>query len=351
MKLLRRIYYWINRGRAAAELAEEIEFHRALKQQELERSGMPSQDAAAASRRELGNTLLAREESRSIWGWTWLDDAVRDVRYAWRTLARMPVSPALVIVSLGIGIGVNAAVFSWIQAVVLQPIPGVEDPSGFYLVEPRAETGSYPGSSWPEYQDLQQRLLSFRELLAFRMVPLNVGEPDPTERKAGLLVSDNYFSGLGLRPSLGRFTEETDASQRKPVIVISHGLWKTQFGGDPGVLGKTVRVNDQVLAVIGVVPEGFQGTILALDFDLWLPANLAPELFGGSRELDERSQRGYSVMGRLQSGASIVRAQTELNAAMRQLAQAYPEVNGKIEGEVLRYWRAPRGPQRFLATG
>src|SRR5262249_46367711 len=169
--------------------------------------------------------------------------------------------------------------------------------------------------------------------------------------KYGLLVSDNYFSGLGLRPALGRFTETSGADQGKPVVVISHGFWKTQFGGDPGVLGQTIRVNDQVLTIIGVMPDGFQGTVLALDFDLWVPVHLAPDLFGGSRELDDRSQRGYSLMGRLQPGVTLVRAQTELNAAMRQLAQSYPEGNGKIEAEVLPYWRAPRGPQRFLATG
>src|SRR5215471_8967909 len=106
-KLFRRIHYWINRRRADAELAEEIEFHRALKQKNLERSGVPPAAADAASRRELGNTLRAREEARDVWGWTWFDDTVRDVRYAWRTILKMPMVAAVVILSLGIGIGVN----------------------------------------------------------------------------------------------------------------------------------------------------------------------------------------------------------------------------------------------------
>jgi hypothetical protein len=159
-KLLRRIHYWVNRRRAAAELAEEIEFHRSLKQEHLERSGLPAVDAAKESRKELGNTLRAREESRDVWGWTWIDDVLRDARYAARTIAKMPLVAAVVIVSLGVGIGVNSAVFSWIQALVLKPIPGVEAPSAFYLVEARADAGSYPGSSWLEYNDLRERLHS-----------------------------------------------------------------------------------------------------------------------------------------------------------------------------------------------
>src|SRR5262245_8383042 len=152
-KLLRRVRYWIGFRRANSELAEEMEFHRALKQEKLEREGLSPEEAALSSRRELGNTLRAREESRDVWGWTWIDDAIRDAGYAWRTIRKMPVLAAVVVASLGIGIGVNTAVFSWIQAVVLQPLPGVGSPSAFYLVEARAETGSYPGSSWLEYKD------------------------------------------------------------------------------------------------------------------------------------------------------------------------------------------------------
>src|SRR6266487_3912970 len=127
------------------------------------------------------------------------------MRNAWRTIVRMPGLAAVVILSLGIGIGVNTAIFTWIQAVVFRPLPGVRDASSFLYVEPREETGNNPGASWPEYLDLRERLQSFRELLAFRMVPLNVGETGQTARTYGLLVSGNYFSALHLTPALGRF--------------------------------------------------------------------------------------------------------------------------------------------------
>jgi len=275
---------------------------------------------------------------------------IDDIHHAWRMIRRMPGLAAVVIVSLGIGIGVNTAVFSWVQAMVLQPLPGVSDAAGFQLVEPRAETGSYPGVSWLEYRDLRERLRSFRDLLAFRMVPLNVGEAGRSERTYGLLVSGNYFSALGLRPALGRFLrpDEDERSGSEPVMVISHAYWQTRLGGAANVVGTIVRVNDRSLTIVGVAPERFQGTVIGLTFDVWVPATLAPELLAGSRELDDRSQRGYSIAGRLQPRTTRAQAQADLDAAMRQLAHDYPDTNGKMQGEVLSFWQAPRGPQRML---
>jgi len=273
-----------------------------------------------------------------------------DVRHAWRMIGRMPGLAVVVIVSIGIGIGVNTAVFSWIQAMVLQPIPGVTDAAGFQLVEPRADTGSYPGASWLEYRDLHDRLRTLPDLFAFRMVPFNVGDAGRPERTHGLLVSGNYFSALGLKPVLGRFlrADEVERTGSAPVAVISYSYWQTRFAGATSVLGQTLRVNDRLVTIVGVTPERFQGTVTMLTFDLWLPATLAPELLARSRELDDRSQRGYVVSGRLAPGSTRVAAQTDLDVAMRQLALDYPETNKGIQGDVLPFWRAPRGPQQFL---
>ena len=148
--------------------------------------------------------------------------------------------------------------------------------------------------------DLRERLRSFPELLAFRMAPFTLGEPGRSERVFGLLVSGNYFSGArhaaGARPlpASGR----GDASRRpNRSSVISHDFWQTRFSGAPDVLGQTLRVNDRQLTIVGVAPERFQGTVLGLNFDLWVPATLAPALQGGSRELEDRTMRGYQVHG------------------------------------------------------
>ena len=264
----------------------------------------------------------------------------------------MPGLAAVVILSLGIGIGVNTAVFSWIQALVLEPIPAVEDSAGFYNLEPKADTGTYPGMSWSEYRDLAPRLQAIEELAAFRMAPLNVGESGRTERTFALLVSGNYFPALGLRPAAGRFItpEEADVAGAEPIVVLSHDYWQTRFGGSGAAIGQTLQVNDSQLTVVGVAPEGFQGTVMGLQFDLWVPATLAPVLVPGSTELESRNQRGYSAMGRLRDGATEAAATAQFASAMRDLAATFPESNGRISGELRPFWRAARGPQMMFIT-
>jgi predicted permease len=274
-----------------------------------------------------------------------------DLRHAWRAIRAMPVVSIVVVASLGVGIGVNTAVFSWMQAVVFRPLPGVAGASTFRQIEPRADTGSYPGVSWREYLDLRERMRSMPDLIAFRMVPFNVGERGRVQRAFGQLVSGNYFTALGLHPALGRFIRPDEAARPggEPVVVISYDYWQSHFSGDAGVVGRSIRVNDQLLTIIGVTPHRFQGTVLGLNFEMWAPATLAPTLLAGSPELDDRGLRGYAVLGRLGPHASDQQAQADLDQTMRELARAYPETNARLHAEVLSFWLAPRGPQRLLA--
>jgi predicted permease len=274
------------------------------------------------------------------------------IRHACRTIARMPGLAAVVILSLGAGIGVNTTVFSWIQAILLKPIPGVEESGRFYHLEPKSDTGSYPGMSWAEYRDLKDQLPAIEQLVVFRMAPLNVGEAGRTERTYAQLVSGNFFTALRLQPAAGRFITpaEVERPGGEPVVVLSHDYWQTHFAGAMSALGRTIRVNDRELTIVGVAPPNFQGTILALQFDLWVPATMAPELFAGSSELVDRNQRGYSALGRLSAGADEARATAEFTAAMRSLASAFPESNSRISGELMPYWKAPRGPQMMFIT-
>ncbi len=263
----------------------------------------------------------------------------------------MPIVASVVVISVAVGVGVNTAVFSWLQALVLQPLPGVSAAGQIYLVEPRSEAGTYPGMSWLEYQDLRTQLPSFEDLFASRMAPFNLGEAGQTERTFGMLVSGTYFTDLGLKPAVGRFLQADEASTPggQPVVVISYEMWQLRFSGRADVLGQTLRVNDRPLTIVGVTPDGFQGTVVAVKFDLWAPATLAPVLLNGSQELEDRSSRGYSTMGRLRRGVTLGQAQAELDAAMRELGHAYPSTNATMQGQVLPFWESPRGPQRMLA--
>jgi len=258
---------------------------------------------------------------------------------------------AVIVVSLATGIGVNASVFSWLQARLLRPLPGVSGSMDLLLVEPRNDSGLYVGTSWLEYQDVRARVPALPNLIAARMLPLYIGEAGATERGFGVLVSDNYFSAIGVRPVLGRVLSPDDlrAEGGDPVVVIAHGLWQSTFAGDPNVIGRTLRVNGRPLTVIGVAPPEFQGTVLGLTFDAWLPATLAPVIANGSRELRSRSARGYAVMGWPADGVSRSQAQRDVDAAMRELAEAHPESNRTVRAEVLPFWQGPRGPQKLMA--
>jgi len=316
-------------------------------------SGLAPARARREALLEVGGIEQVKEQVRDVRIGRRFEILASDLHQAWRTLWNMPLTAAVVLLSLGVGIGANTTIFSWIQAVILQPLPAVPRSGSYQSIEARTDTGTYPGLSWSEYKDVCDRVPSFRGLLAFRMVPFYVGELGAAERTYGLLISGNYFPLLGLKPALGRFIRPEDVSSagREPVVVISHGYWQTRFGGSLNAVGQKIRVNNYLLTVVGVTPERFQGTVLGLDFSLWTPATLAPVLLSGSTELVDRSQRGYTVMGLLRPGESHTAAQTQLNQAMQGFARSYPETNTNIRGEVLPFWRSPHGPQRMLATG
>ena len=271
-----------------------------------------------------------------------------DFRPACRSILRMPALSAVVVLSVAAGIGINTVVFSWVQARILNPIPGSPNSGEVLLIEPKSEAGMYTGASWPEFTDMRERLRSFESVFAAAMAPLYVGEPGNVERLFGLLVSDNYFPALRVEPALGRFFSPDEVQKGGgPVVVISHRIWTTRFDAAADAVGRTLRVNGREVTVIGVTPPEFQGTTVGLQFDAWLPATL-PTSPGGGRAIDDRSVRGFGVMGRLQRGATRQLAQTELDALMHQLAQSHPSTNGKVSGEILPFYMSPRGPQRML---
>jgi predicted permease len=341
---------------------EEVAFHLQMEATALQRTGLSESEARRRARLTFGGVERFREEAWDARGLHLVEHAARDIRHAWRSMLRFPSLSIVVVVSLGVGIGVNTAIFSWIQAVMLNPIPGVAESRGYYLLEPRvddaassngqARSGQRGGTrlavSWPEYQDLREWVQSFEELIAFRTVPFTEGESGQAVRVAGQLVSANYFSALGLQPALGRFPSADAGHAGEAVAVISHDYWQTRFAGRADVVGRTLRLNDRPVTVVAVAPRGFQGTVLGLDFNLWVPAELAQLLLAGSRELEERGTRAYSVIGTLHADATLEQAEGDVAAAMTRLAGMYPQTNRNVRVDVVPYWRSPGGPQEFL---
>ena len=350
MHILRQIQFLFRRKKLDAEMTEEMRLHVDLQTELNLKAGLNRADARAAALREFGNVASIQERAREERGWMGLEHFRRDLRFGWRLMIKAPVLSAVIVLSLGIGLGANAVVFAWMQGVVFRPLAGVPHADRLLLVEPRTDAGSYPGTSWPEYRNFTEKLPVFRELAAFRMLPLNFGPAGKEVRIYSQLVSGNYFSVLGMRPALGRFIRPDEVVQTggELVAVISHQFWQRQFAGSPEVLGQTLRLNEQLVTVIGVAPEGFMGTAVGLSFDAWLPATLAPVLLGGAPELESRDARAYSIFGLLQGGENAARAQSQLDGVMRELARTYPATNSQMQAEVLAFWRAPRGAPRFL---
>lgn len=275
---------------------------------------------------------------------------MKDLASAFRMIRKMPLVSAVIVGSIAMGIGVNTVVFSWIQSRILTPIAGAPHGRDFYLVEPRGDGGSYPGASWTEYRDLLQRATAFDDLIAFRMAPMNVGAADWAERTYGLLVSGNYFTALRIRAAAGRLIEPADTAVpgATSVVVISRRFWQARLAGIRDPIGTVLRVNDRPFTIVGVAPEPFQGTVMGLTFDLWIPATAAPLMVEGTRELDSRTERDYDLLGRVRSGVSRAEASGNLDDALRAMAVEHPGTNASVHADLLAQWQAPGGPQRSL---
>jgi predicted permease len=352
-RFLNRLFNSAARRAREERLREEIAEHIALQTEENLRAGLSPVEARRQAMLKFGGVEAMKQDYRAERGLPFFENLLGDLRNALRSISRMPGLAAVIILSLAIGIGVNTTILSWIQLIRLEPLPTVPGASNFFVVEPHTDTGGYPGASWLEYRALQTQLPALRDLVASEMVPFNVGEKGQTERTHGQLVSGNYFYALGLKPAIGRFIrpEEVERTGTEPVIVISYDYWQTRFRGAPEVVGQKLRVNERDLTVIGVAPRGFQGTMLPLKFELWVPATMTPALLGGARDLDDRTSRNFSLIGMLKPGATREEAQAEFSTAMAQLSRDYPEASAGITGEILPFWQAPRGPQRMLMTG
>jgi hypothetical protein len=238
---------------------------------------------------------------------------MRDVGFGLRILRRNPWFTAVAVFTLGLGIAVNATVFSWIDSVLLHPFPGVVDSRELALIETVTPTGEYlVNTSYLDYRDYRSNLKLVSGVALGRFTPLSVGAEGKTARAWAELVSANYFDLLKVKPALGRtFLPEEERGQEggAPVAVISYRTWQTWFGGDLGVLGKTIRLNRHALTIVGVAPSNFHGTTAGVVYDVWIPVAMATAMGTGSGTLHYRGTRDEtSTIVRLKPGVTIEQA-------------------------------------------
>jgi len=273
---------------------------------------------------------------------------IQDLRYALRTLRHNPGFAIVAIVSLALGIGVNAAIFSLADYLLL-PRLAVPNPSAIMVVQSQLRGESlgnifhYSWVSYPDFDDLRKESNSFAGLTAFQyfqfgFAPDKAAQP---QMKFGTLVSGNFFSVLDLHPELGRSfrPDEDKVPGRDAVVVLGHDLWETEFASAPDVIGKSILLNGLPFTVVGVAPKSFKGPNLWVRADLYVPLAMQPALAGGSprNEFEMRESRGMLVLGRLKPGVSIGQAAAEARVISQQLAQAYPKTNRTCSLVVMTY--------------
>ena len=264
---------------------------------------------------------------------------LKDLRYAVRWLRRSPGFAAVAILSLGLGIGVNTAMFSLVDAILLRPIP-VQDPATLVDVFTSSSDGDeYATTSYPDYLDLRAQNTVFSDMIAYTpmFAPLSLG--DRARLVIGQLVTSNHFDVLGVTPFLGRMlVHADDAPGAERVLVISHRMWISDFGSDRGVVGRTLQLRGQPYTIVGVAPPAFTGVIPMFVPEIWLPVVHVEEVEPaginsnvpsptGKTRIERRGSRWLFVKGRLKAGVSAADARAQIPVLGSQLANAYPETN------------------------
>jgi len=305
----RRLTFRWRRTRLERDLAEEIECHRSLKQAEHARAGLSPQDARELSSREMGNIAIAKEECRDMWGFIRLERLMQDLRYAARMFVRTPGFTVIAVLSLAIGIGGNAAMFSLVDTLLVRPLP-YRDPGRLMRV-----TGIYPRAAVPVFQ---QRSRAMDVAAVSVGSEFNLTGQGEAIRVFTSAVSANLFAVLGAAPARGRvFEPGEDSPGRDSVMMISDAVWKNQFGGDPTVVGRVIALNGINREIVGVMPPGF--SFPSAKVDAWVPLRLDSSNF-----LEYWGTEFVPLVCRLRPGATLQKAQAEIRALVTQFRATFP---------------------------
>lgn len=266
-----------------------------------------------------------------------MDSFFRDLKFGFRRLRKTPAFTLAAILTLALGIGANATVFTWFEAVVLNPLHGVRGGRDLVTVRWRTPTGGQSGLSWLDYQDFRQRSRTLQEFAMVNMAPLSLGEGAQPERIWAVLASANYFKMLEVQPELGRtfLSEEDQDLGGHPVVVISHRLWQTKFGGDRAIVGRQILLNKRNFTVVGVTPVAFEGSVVGLRFELYLPMTMADVLDSDSG----LQKRGVSIGGwfqaRPKAGTDRRAIAADLDRISADLAREFHQTEKFNRAEIL----------------
>ncbi|HYY56059.1 MAG TPA: ABC transporter permease [Pyrinomonadaceae bacterium] len=309
------------RERLDRDIEEELRFHLEMRAQDNVASGMTPEEAMRDARRRFGRLGRVKEICHEIRGVGFMETLWQDLRYGMRVLRKNPGFTTVAVMTLALGIGANTAIFSIVNTVILRPLPYKEPDRIMYLQgsNTQRELTQNPVSP-PDFLDWRAQSRSFSEMAAFESTIFRHTAESGAERLNGYSVTANFFDLLGEKPLLGRvFTAEDERPGADMVAILSETVWQRHFGGDPGIVGKPVKMNDRTFIVVGVMRAAFKfPDTLA---EVWKP------LAFDNEALQDRTSYRLQVIARLKDGVTFEGARAEMETISRQLQQAYPQTN------------------------
>jgi putative ABC transport system permease protein len=355
---LARLRDWLRRDRLDRELGEELRFHRERLEREAEAAGANRDEAVYAARRRLGSVLRAQEESRDRWSWPWLDHFVKDLRYALRGLRRSPGFTATVVLTLGLGIGANAAMFGVIDRLMFRPFPYLRDPARVhrvYLVnDNRGRTVTNADFEYTRYLDLKKWTSAFSQYAGFAQRAVAVGIGETARERQVAAVNASFFEFFDARPALGRFfvAAEDTTPRGAAVAVLGYDFWMNEFGGR-NVLGETLQVFNIPSIIIGVAPRGFVGVSDGAPPAVFIPittlAGSQPDRHTATTYYTRYNWSWMGAMVRRKPRVSVAAASTDLSAAHVESWNAELEIDRGGTPAPLARPRAIAGPLKEAA--
>ncbi len=342
--LFYRLSGLVRKGSLEHDLDEELDFHLQQEIAENLRKGMTPDEARSAALRRFGRIAQVKETYRETHALPFFQVLWQDVRYGFRMLRRSPGFSLLAILCLTLGIGSNAAVFTWIEGILLRPFPLVAHQDRMMAIAGwNRDVPGDPDVSWPDFQDFERNCTLFDAFIVDKITGVSLAIGDRSEIATSSVVSANYFDALGVRPILGRGFEPSENIGRNahPVTVISYQMWKNRFKGDPNIIGKTQMLNGLPHTIIGVAPEGFYGTFVGWAMQFWIPLSMQEKFEPGGYKLEDRGARWIEGFVRLKPGVTQEQAQAEISAVAKRLESAYPATNRNRGVNLFPLWRTP----------
>jgi predicted permease len=304
----------LRRADADRDVSDEVQHYLEQATAAHAAQGLSPDDALRAARLEVGNATAVKEEVRDS-GWeSAIESFFADLRYAGRVLRKSPVFTLVTILVVSLGTGAVTTIFSATNAMLLRPLPGAGDASRLFGVERKHRNGTESmGASYGYYRQVRDNTNSFDGVAAWNDIELTITDGGTGTAAYGDIVSGNYFNVLRVHPALGRFflPDEDETPLTHPVMVISYGFWKSRFGADSTVVGKTVLVNGHPFTIIGVAPAAFRGVYIPLKLDAWLPIMMEGQIWTG-HDLSDPSDLAFRMFARLKDGATRAAARQEV---------------------------------------